>query len=51
MTKRDWVMTVLPILLVIGICGMAMRATGRDYDCTERGGHIEGMFEMRCVVP
>lgn len=48
--RRDWYL-VLPLLIVLMICGMAMRATGADNECTERGGHIEGMFGMRCVVP
>lgn len=51
MKYRDWLVTVLPILLVLGICGMAMRATGRDSRCTEVGGHLEGMIKMECVIP
>lgn len=38
-------------LVIVFSCGMAMRATGRDNACTEQGGHLEGMIEMRCVIP
>lgn len=49
--RHEILVTVLPILIVLGICGMAMRATERDNECTEVGGHLEGYIQVECVVP
>ncbi len=39
------------IMIIVCSCGMAFRATGRDNECAKQGGHLEGLFEMRCVIP
>lgn len=49
--RGDWLGLLAAILVVLICCGMAMRATGRDNECAALGGHIEGIFEMRCVTP
>ena len=51
MNIRGWLPTFLALLVVLAICGMAMRATKRDNECSGVGGHIEGMYEMECVTP
>lgn len=48
--RDDWI-TFLALILVILACGMAFRASGADNACSMRGGHIEGMIKMECVVP
>jgi hypothetical protein len=46
---KTWLPTLAFLLAVVCICGMAMRATGRDNDCAARGGHLEGLIRMECV--
>lgn len=36
---------------VLAICGMAMMVTGRDNECTDRGGHVRGAAAQECVTP
>lgn len=50
MRKSDVVAMLLVTVIIVSCC-MGIRATERDNECTKIGGHIEGMFEMRCVVP
>lgn len=45
------VVALILVGLVVCSCGMAIRSTDRDYACTERGGHLEGLVRMECVVP
>jgi hypothetical protein len=39
------------IVLVMCVCGQAMRVTGIDNWCTESGGHLEGYINPECVTP
>lgn len=39
------------IVCLVGIFGMAAKATEADNACSAIGGHLEGYFDMRCVVP
>ena len=50
--KQGWVIvnviTVLLMLGVLSICGVAMLVTGRDNACAEKGGTVSGIFGERC---
>lgn len=41
MKARDLWVTLLPVLIVLAICGMAMHVTGKDNTCTDAGGRLE----------
>ena len=42
MTRTRTILGILiPITIVLLICGNAMRITGEDNACTEAGGHLE----------
>lgn len=41
----------IAIAVVLAVCGMAMLVTGRDNDCTARGGHVRGVAAQECVTP
>ncbi len=53
MKPRDLLMLV-PLLIVLLICGIAMHATGDDNRCTAAGGHLEfaaNASTEECVMP